>query len=342
MTAAHEARGSGNALMPSMSIPPDRASWRRRRRLVLPALVCAALLCIGACSHEPGSEGAKAPEELVSGRRLHYLLSTPAAVMQDLATATKPDAVPIAADERLQKQVKKTMRAVGLTVVDDPQEAHDLEVRLAVQVNPAGRLARGMAAMQLNTNGKIITQWRTDEHVEPAHEFDSAVARDLVQRLAKSQAVARYADSVYGPNTRPVRETVGRRDFGNEHGGTPPLEQVQAGGDSMRTTQMATVLGQSPPERSSEAIAAAKQHADKGNTLYASKDFRGAYVEFEEAFLQTQDAPAVYAMAECQRNLGNTVDALSFYRDYLRRAPEGPMAAEARAHAGDLERAGSK
>ena len=324
-----------------MSIRPERTSRPRRHWLVLLGLVSAAL-CFGACSHEPGGEGAKAPEELLSGRRLSYLLSTPAAVMQDLSTATKPDAVPIAADERLQKQVKKTMRAVGLTVVDDPMEAHDLEVRLAVQVNPAGRLARGMAAMQLNTNGRIITQWRTDEHVEPAHEFDTAVARDLVQRLAKSQAVARYADSLYGPNTRPLRETVGRRDFGHDHGGTPPLEQVQAGGDSTRSEHMAVALGQTVPEPSREATEAAKQHADKGNALYASKDFKGAYAEFEEAFLQTEDAPAVYAMAECQRNLGNTADALAFYRDYLRRAPDGPMAAEARSRAGDLERAGSK
>jgi TolA-binding protein len=326
-----------------MNIRSNRASGPRRRRLAWPAVVCAAALCIGACSHEPGGDGAKAPEELVSGRRLQYLVATPAAVMQDLSTATKPDAQPIAADERLQKQVKKMMRAVGLTVIDDPMNAHDVEVRLAVQVNPAGRLARGMGAMQLNTGGRVITQWRTDEHVEPANEFDVAVARDLVQRLARSQGVAKYADSVYGPYTRPVRETVGRRDYGNVHGGTPPLEQVQAAeGSSTRSTETAMVLGQTAPERSSEAIEAAKQHADKGNALYSSKDFKGAYVEFEEAFLQTQDAPAVYAMAECQRNLGNTVDALAFYRDYLRRAPEGPMAGEARARAGELDRAGSK
>jgi len=134
------------------------------------------------------------------------------------------------------------MRAVGLTVVDDRTEAHDLEVRLAVQVNPVGRLARGMAAMQLNTNGRIITQWRTDEHMSrPANSISRSLAI-----WCKDQ-----------PSLRPWQDMW--------------IKPCPSGAErrSKRRSSMPR----------------------KGSRFTRARIFRGAYVEFEEAFLLTEDAP---------------------------------------------------
>lgn len=292
-----------------------------------------AALALGAtaCSREPNVGAATPSRELQSERRLQYLVATPAAVMPDLASATKANAEPVGADERLEHWVKKHMRVVGLNVVGDVTDAHDVELRLAVASREMGKLTRGQAAMQVIAGGRVLSQWKTDEHVESTRHFDPELARDLVAKLAHSPGLASYADSLYGRRTRQLNETVGRRAIVAEPDNPPPLEQLE----DATSPRSGDSLLPAPP--SAENILAAGPYDQKGRALYQSRRFTEAYEQFEEAFLLSQDATYVYEMGECQRNLGNAADADGFYRDYLRRAPDGAKAAEAAAHIRDLE-----
>lgn len=92
-----------------------------------------------------------------------------------------------------------------------------------------------------------------------------------------------------------------------------------------------------PPPPSAENVQAAGTHGRQGGAFAEKGQFREAYEQFEEAFLLSQDPGYVYEMGECQRSLGNAGDALGFYRDYLRRAPDGPKAADAANRIRDLE-----
>jgi tetratricopeptide (TPR) repeat protein len=306
--------------------------WRTSEALSAFAISAGISVGAGACARGPNS-GAVAPShELESERRLQYLVATPAAVLPDLASATKENAEPVGADEKLQHWVKRNMRGFGLTVVGDSTDPHDVELRLAVESRGVGRLTRGRAAMQVIAGDRVLSQWSTDEHVESAHGFDPALAQELVAKLASSPRVAKYADSLYGERVRPLTETVGRRAYVPEYGGTPPMEVLDETGPS----PMAKVEMPSLPKPSAEDIAAAAPIATKGNELYAAGKFADAYGQFEEAFILSQDAALVYEMGECQRNLGNAADALGFYRDYLRRAPDGVKAADAASHVRDL------
>lgn len=291
-------------------------------------------LGLGACAREPNVGGATpSSRELQSERRLQYLVATPAAVMPDLAAATKADAEPVGADERLEHWVKRHMRGAGLSVVTDAAEAHDVELRLAVESRPVGKLTRGRAAMQVIAGDRVLSQWKTDEHVEPARGFDPELARDLVAKLAHSPGLASYADSLYGRRMRTLNETVGRRSISLEQDSPPPLEQIEAAGGASAPRGEPLV----PPPPSAENVQAAGTHGQQGATLAQSGQFREGYEQLEEAFLLSQDPSYVYEMGECQRGLGNAADALAFYRDYLRRAPDGAKATDAANRIRELE-----
>jgi tetratricopeptide (TPR) repeat protein len=289
-------------------------------------------LGVSACAHESNVGAAAPSREARSQRRLQYLVATPAAVMPDLAAATKPGAEPVGADERLEHWVKRHMRGAGLSVVTDASEAHDVELRLAVESRPMGKLTRGRAAMQVIAGDHVLSQWKTDEHVESARGFDTELARDLVAKLAQSPGLASYADSLYGHRMRSLNETVGRRSISIEQDSPPPLEQVEASGSSGSRGEP---LVAAPP--SAENLQAAGTHAQQGAALAQSGQLREAYEQFEEAFLLSGDPGYVYEMGECQRNLGDGADALGFYRDYLRRAPNGARATDAANRVRDLE-----
>lgn len=320
----------------AMTTRIDAACRGRRigRRLFALATALGVSLGAGACAREPNVGGATPSHELQSERRLQYLVATPAAVMPDLAGATKGNAEPVGADARLEHWVKRHMRGAGLTVVTDASEAHDVELRLAVESREMGKLTRGRAAMQVIAGDRVLSQWKTDEHVESTRGFDPALARDLVAKLEHSPGLASYADSLYGRRMRTLTETVGRRSIVNEQDSPPPLEQIEAAGGTSGAPGGEPLL---PPPPSAENLEAAGSHGQKGDALFQAGQFREAYEQFEEAFLLSQDPQYVYDMGECRRGLGNSGDAVAFYRDYLRRAPDGAKAGDATNRIRDLE-----
>jgi len=301
------------------------------RHWLLATALLAVVLWAPACSRQTSGRGGEfpPPRNLVSERRLQYLVASPAVVIAQ--PGADPAAGTSAPDERLQKWVRKYMTGLGFTVVDDPGGAFDVEVRLAEQARDMGRLVRERAAIQLVAGGRVLAQWETDEHIEPPRRLAPTLARELIEKVINSPRVAEYADALYGRRTRPLRETVGRRSYVFDEGGAPPLEaQIdETRAIPYERSAMGIAILSPTPAPSADALAAASLHAERGTALRERGQLRDAYAEFEEAFVLHDDPAYIYELGDAAQKLGDRDDALGFYRDYLRRAPQGPRASDA-------------
>ena len=65
----------------------------------------------------------------------------------------------------------------------------------------------------------------------------------------------------------------------------------------------------------------AQKHFDLG-------EYADALHDFKEAYRVQEDPVFIYNIAQCQRLLGQNVDAIHSYKSYLRRSPEAPNRAE--------------
>ena len=86
-----------------------------------------------------------------------------------------------------------------------------------------------------------------------------------------------------------------------------------------------------------EDKAQARLHFEAGARHYDLSEWDQALVEFKEAYRQMPDASFLYNIAQCHRRLGHVEDALTFYRTYLRRAPEAVNRDEVERRIADLE-----
>jgi tetratricopeptide (TPR) repeat protein len=79
-----------------------------------------------------------------------------------------------------------------------------------------------------------------------------------------------------------------------------------------------------------EAYVEATRYYDLAEYVHALDSFKRAYMNYEDpAFL--------YNIAQCHRHLGNQADALTFYRNYLRKVPEAHNRSEVLALVSSLE-----
>jgi tetratricopeptide (TPR) repeat protein len=86
-------------------------------------------------------------------------------------------------------------------------------------------------------------------------------------------------------------------------------------------------------------VAAAKQHYAAASKFYDLAEYEGALREFKEAYRAVEDPAFLFNIAQCHRRLGHTEDAITFYRNYLRRAPQTAIRAEVERRIAELERA---
>jgi tetratricopeptide (TPR) repeat protein len=86
-----------------------------------------------------------------------------------------------------------------------------------------------------------------------------------------------------------------------------------------------------------EDKAQARLHFEAGARHYDLSEWDQALVEFKEAYRQMPDPSFLYNIAQCHRRLGHGEDALTFYRTYLRRAPEAVNRDEVERRIAELE-----
>jgi tetratricopeptide (TPR) repeat protein len=85
-------------------------------------------------------------------------------------------------------------------------------------------------------------------------------------------------------------------------------------------------------------VSEAKQHHAEGSKLYDLAEYEAALREFKEAYRAIGDPAFLFNIAQCHRKLGHAQDAITFYRNYLRRAPHAANRAEVERLIGELER----
>ena len=89
---------------------------------------------------------------------------------------------------------------------------------------------------------------------------------------------------------------------------------------------------------SSEEKTKAREHYQKGLTHYDIKEYSDALTEFKNAYRVVQDPAFLFNIAQCYRKLGQDVEALDYYRNYLRRFPTAPNRAEVERRIQEIER----
>ena len=83
----------------------------------------------------------------------------------------------------------------------------------------------------------------------------------------------------------------------------------------------------------------ARAHYERGTSLYQVGEYRQALEEFKQAHIEKGDAAFLYNIAQCYRQLGESKDALTFYRRYLTLAPETSLRPEVEKRIHELESA---
>ena len=83
-----------------------------------------------------------------------------------------------------------------------------------------------------------------------------------------------------------------------------------------------------PGVKRAEEKAKAREHYQKGLTHYDIKEYSEALAEFKNAYRVVQDPAFLFNIAQCYRKLGQDVEALDYYRNYVRRFPTAPNRTE--------------
>jgi len=83
----------------------------------------------------------------------------------------------------------------------------------------------------------------------------------------------------------------------------------------------------------------AREHYLQGDAYYKLDKYPNALAEYEQAYIAKQDPSFLYNIAQCHRLMGNRVEAIRFYRRYLKDAPNAPNKDVAEKHIKDLEAA---
>lgn len=86
-------------------------------------------------------------------------------------------------------------------------------------------------------------------------------------------------------------------------------------------------------------VVEAKQHYAAATKFFDLAEYEGALREFKEAYRAVEDPAFLFNIAQCHRKLAHTQDAITFYKNYLRRAPHAANRAEVERRIAELERA---
>ena len=310
-------------------IDPGRrpALWSSLISSLVPGLIVAGALA--GCAR--GAKRDQPLSTLESARRVRYAIA--AEVAGDPSSLGAPGTT-----AQLRQWVGQYLAQVGLAVISEAPGPGDVELHLSLSARGGSVLLYGTAGMQATADGRPVDQWSTSEHVEPAGGFARALARDLVESLVHSPRLAAHADAATG-HTSPSPTPVAMNGvvIPAVAVSTPLLPAPGPAPPGAPGTPAPPVPPPSTGTGTGDPTAAARAHARQGQAYYDLKRFQEAYLEYEQAYLIEQDPALLYNMGQCQRKLGNSEEALHFYRTYLRRVPKGPSAVEAEKRVRELE-----
>jgi tetratricopeptide (TPR) repeat protein len=90
---------------------------------------------------------------------------------------------------------------------------------------------------------------------------------------------------------------------------------------------------------SADQVSSARQHFQKGTTLYELSKFHEAAAEYEQAYQAKPDPALLFNIGQAYRLAGEQQAALRSYRSYLRKVPDATNRAEVEGYIERLQKA---
>ena len=87
----------------------------------------------------------------------------------------------------------------------------------------------------------------------------------------------------------------------------------------------------------SEAATKSKEHFTQGTRHYELGHYQEALTEYEAAYMEVPDPAFLFNIGQCHRKMGHDKEAVSFYKSYLRNAPNAPNRADVQKRINELE-----
>lgn len=201
-------------------------------------------------------------------------------------------------DVELRETVRNGIVTSGLAVTSGPEIPHDLVARVEARLDGGTLLVSGRTTLTVESDGAIVEVVTTDWELHRWSEFPRAMARHLVAGMLYSPKLAALA-----------RQKAAAR----------------------------TPAAPAPEPSRPDAVEKARQHAKQGTSYYNLDRFAEALPEYEAAYLAMPDPALLYNIAQCHRMMGRKPEALSYYRKYLREAPNAPNRSDVEKRIGELE-----
>jgi hypothetical protein len=224
-------------------------------------------------------------------------------VLEDMAFVAKEDK-----ESNLNERVKAAVQAelghAGLTVVQGRDGKPDLDVRLELHVTAGSYFVHGHVTLTAESHDTAVAIAVTPDELHRDREFPLIMAEKVVQALLHSPGLAQFAGK------KDARLTTGRN------------EQRSASVDT---------------KPSPESLATSKEHFNQGTRHYELGHYQEALDEFEAAYMAVPDPVFLFNIAQCHRKMGHDKDAVSFYKSYLRNAPNAPNRADVQKRIQEME-----
>lgn len=289
----------GSRDMPSFIHCPRSADSRIVNRCLLLAVAAAWLACGGSLS---STAPTRVPAD--SARPIQAVAALRVHVASDVAIVTE-GTTDAKLGEKLKTAIEVELGRRGLRVLPAHERAADLTLRIETRVSGALYFLRGHVGLKAERAGVAVATAVTEREIHRDNEFATVMADKVVAALLDSPALREFADR-RAPRREPTRERPAPRP-------QPAVAKVS-------------------PET------AAKAHYGRGTSFYNLGRYGEALAEYEAAYLAVQDPPFLFNIAQCQRKMGKTEEALAAYRSYLRVAPNAPNRPEVQKRIAELEK----
>ncbi|HET6283013.1 MAG TPA: tetratricopeptide repeat protein [Polyangia bacterium] len=276
------------------------------------AVTVVALCGVGcaAMSRQPGGPGGTSAAA-TSSDGIAAAVAVPLAVrtlrvrLDERVTLNGDGDVPNGFESELRHAVQRHLLKAGMAVVSDGEKSQELLLRLEATVRSTAYLMRGTVTLTAESAGVVVDQVQADAGLEREDHFAENQGSKVVAALLSSQRLLALAENRRGP----------------------PQTLVSPAAHNMPARN----------EAKNEATAAARANFKQGTVYYNLNRYKDALVEFEAAYLAQPDPAFLFNIAQCHRKMGNTAEAVRFYRTYLREDPRAANRAEVEKRIGELE-----
>ena len=229
-------------------------------------------------------------------------------VLEDMGFVAEGDADP-RLNERMKAAVQAELVKAGLKVLHGREGRPDVDIRLEIRVTAVVYFLHGHLILTAESDGIAIGIAATSDEFHRDKDFPTIMAQKAVSALLRSPGLAEFAER------KNPRAVIVRSE---------PREPAAR-----------APVGESKPKP--EAVAKAKEHFKQGTRHYELGHYQEALVEYEAAYMEVPDPAFLYNIGQCHRKMGNAKEAISFYKSYLRNAPNAPNRADVQKRISELE-----